>query len=360
MDPLVVSSYGTASSRGGSHGVSYFQLLGLEREPFSSSPDPHILFLSAAHRAALYRLRIAIKLQRGLCVVIGDVGTGKTTLSRRLAQLLPQDGPIDVHVILNPYFESDQQFLLALMDVFHVKASDPAPPLRVMLSAIERYLLTRAVDAGRIVTLVIDEAQRLSPSNLEMLRALLNYETHDVKLLQLILMAQPECLPMLQGIRNLWDRISLKHVLHPLDERETGEFIVFRLAQAGFPGAPLFSKDAIRDIYVATQGYPRRITMLCHDALEQLVMDQQSVVSVELIRGLLGREREMLARVHPSTPPHALLRKAKHVGSLGMSPHETTPHVPRTLPTGLHWQGAVESQPEPAARALILKTPEAA
>ncbi|MDP3704137.1 MAG: AAA family ATPase [Candidatus Omnitrophota bacterium] len=276
--------------------MSYYKLLGLDREPFSTSPDPQFFFLSAAHRAALYRLRIAVKLQRGLCLVLGDVGTGKTTLSRRLAQLLPQDGPIDLHVVLNPYFESDQQFLLALMESFHLDVPTPTPPIRSMLAAIERYLFGRVVENGRIVTLLIDEAQQLSASNLELLRALLNYETHDTKLLQLVLMAQMECLPTLRSIRNLWDRISLKYVLNPLDERETKELVAFRLSQAGFTDRePLFTEDAVRAIYDATQGYPRRIALLCHDALERLVMDHQPTVSVELIRTLVGRERELQA-----------------------------------------------------------------
>ena len=274
--------------------MSYYKLLGLEREPFSTSPDPHFFFLSAAHRAALYRLRIAVKLQRGLCLVLGDVGTGKTTLSRRLAQLLPQDGPIDVHVILNPRFESDQQLLLALMEAFHLEAPQPLPPVRVMLAAIERQLFARGVEHGRITTLLIDEAQQLSPSNLELLRALLNYETHDTKLLQLILMAQLECLPILRGIRNLWDRVSLKYMLNPLDERETKALVLFRLAQAGFRDRePLFTDEAIREIYDATQGYPRRIALLAHDALERLVMDHQPVVSGALVRSLVSKEREL-------------------------------------------------------------------
>ena len=278
----------------GSRGVSYFKLLGLEREPFSTSPDPNFFFLSAAHRAALYRLRIAVKLQRGLSLVLGDVGTGKTTLSRRLAQLLPQDGPITLHVILNPYFESDQQLLLALLDAFHLEVPSEPPPIRVTLSAIERYLFTQGVEQGRIVTLLIDEAQRLAPSHLELLRALLNYETQDTKLLQLVLMAQLEFLPTLRTIRNLWDRVSLKYVLNPLDERETKELITFRLEQAGYRDRePLFSDEAVREIYYATQGYPRRIALLCHDALERLVMDNHPVVSAALIRSLVGKEREL-------------------------------------------------------------------
>ena len=276
--------------------MSYYKLLGLEREPFSTSPDPQFLFLSAAHRAALYRLRISVKLQRGLCLVLGDVGTGKTTLSRRLAQLLPQDGPIDLHVILNPYFSSDQEFLSALMDSFHLEPPGASASVRTMLSVIERHLFSRTLDDGRIVTLLVDEAQQLSPSNLELLRALLNYETHDTKLLQLILLAQLEFLPTMRAIRNLWDRISLRYVLNPLDERETRAMIEFRLRQAGFTDRqPLFSEDAIRAIYDATQGYPRRIALLCHDVLERLVMESQPVATPEVIRGLLSRERELQA-----------------------------------------------------------------
>ena len=275
--------------------MSYYKLLGLSREPFSTSPDPQFFFLSAAHRAALYRLRIAVRLQRGLCVVLGDVGTGKTTLSRRLAQVLPQDGPIDVHVILNPYFESDQHFLQSLMEAFHLDVPAPLPPVRAMLSAIERHLLTRSVDEGRTATLLIDEAQQLSGSNLEVLRALLNYETHDTKLLQLILMAQLEFLPSLRAIRNLWDRISLKYVLNPLDERETKELVLFRLQQAGFTDREaLFTDEAMHEVQLATQGYPRRIALLCHDALERLVMDHTPVVSGALIRSLASQERQLL------------------------------------------------------------------
>ena len=273
--------------------MSYFKLLGLEREPFSTSPDPQFFFLSAAHRAALYRLRISVKLQRGLCLLLGDVGTGKTTLSRRLAQVLPQDGPIDLHVLLNPYVTSEEQFLAALMETFHLEMP-ASPSVRTMLGAIERHLFTRGVEKGRIVTLIIDEAQQLPLEALELLRGLLNYETQDVKLLQLILLAQTDFLPTLRGIRNLWDRMSLRYVLNPLDERETKELIHFRLAQAGFRSRePLFADEAIREIYYATQGYPRRIALLCHDALERLVMDSQPTVSADLIRRLAGREREL-------------------------------------------------------------------
>ena len=274
--------------------MSYYKLLGLAREPFSTSPDPDFLYLSDAHRAVLYRLRIATRLQRGLHVVLGDVGTGKTPLSRRLAQLLPQDGPIDLHVILNPYFESEQQFLLALMEAFHLEPPREAASVRALLSTIERYLFQKGVDQDRIVVLLIDEAQQLSAPSLEILRALLNYETTEKKLLQLILMAQLEFLPTIRTQRALWDRVSLKYVLNPLDEREMIAMIQFRLRQAGYAGRdPLFADEAFQEIYLATQGYPRRIALLCHDALERLVMEGRAIVSADLIRDLAGHERAL-------------------------------------------------------------------
>lgn len=292
--------------------MSYYRLLGLSCEPFSTSPDPHFFYLSAAHRAALYRLRIATRLQRGLSLVLGDVGTGKTTLSRRLGQLLPQDGPIELAVILNPYFESDQQLLLALAEAFHLDLPQEPPPLRVLLASVERYLFQRGVDEEKIVVLLIDEAQQLTESNLEILRALLNYETADKKLLQLILMAQLEVLPTLRTQRALWDRVSLRYVLNPLDERETEAMIEFRLRQAGYVGREmLFDEEAFQEIYLATQGYPRRIALLCHDALERLVMDGRASVSPALIRELAARDKALsLAHAPACAAPGAAGRLA--------------------------------------------------
>ena len=270
--------------------MSYFTVLGLEREPFSSSPDPAFLFLSEEHKAALCRIQIAVALRRGLCVLMGDVGTGKTTLSRKLARILSEDSDVCFHMMLNPYYSTDRQFLQKLSAILHVEVPAQATSLDCM-EAIERFLFQRGVEEDRTVVLLIDEAQILPDFVLEILRILLNYETNDYKILQLVLVGQLELLPRLSRTPNLWDRIALKYVLNPLGHEEVREMIDFRLRQAGYKEKEsLFSDEAVELIYQYTQGYPRRMALLCHNALESLVMHDRRVVTAETIRGLIRQD----------------------------------------------------------------------
>lgn len=276
--------------------MSYYKLLGLTCEPFSTSPDPAFLYLSRPHRAALYKLRIALELKRGLSMVAGDIGTGKTTLARRLSQILFQDERIDFHLILNPIYREEKDFLKALMDAFGLPTEDGENGTVENLASIERYLFQKGLEEDKTVVLLIDEAQQLSRRALEILRALLNYETNEHKLLQVILFGQRELVSRLTDVPNFWDRISTKITLPPLEERETFEMIDFRLRQADYSGSgPLFTHQAVERIYRKTHGYPRRITMLCHDALEYLVMMDERQVTEKIVRGLYEREERLLA-----------------------------------------------------------------
>lgn len=272
--------------------MSYYRLLGLEREPFSTSPDPAFFYQSPRHHAALYRLGVAIRLRRGLSLLVGDVGTGKTTLSRRLYLLFAQQPAVTFHVLMNPAYNADQEFLDALLDSFHIPRTPEttATPSRA-LQRLESELFRRAQEEGSTLVLLIDEAQKLSDGALELLRILLNCETNEHKLLQVILVSQQELLPRLQAIRNLWDRIALKQYLGPLDEAQTHAMIHFRLEQAGYRGRrPLFTDDAIRALYGQTHGYPRRIAMLAHDALEYLVMYDLRQVDGPVMAALTRRD----------------------------------------------------------------------
>ena len=269
--------------------MSYYKVLNLEKEPFSTSPDPLFFYRSQSHDSALKRLEITIRLRRGLSVVIGDVGIGKTTLSRALIQAFKGEENFIFHMILDPNYKTEFQFLSSLIKMFGTK-----PEFRSTLDykdAIEKYLFQKGVDENKIIVLLIDEGQKLNANQLELLRMLLNYETNEYKLLQLVILSQTELLPRLRKIKNFMDRIALKYIINPLDETETKEMVTFRLKQAGYDGAEsLFTDDAIKLIYEHTQGYPRRISLLCHDCLEALIMNEEARVSRDLVDKMIQEE----------------------------------------------------------------------
>ena len=271
--------------------MSYFTAIQLEKEPFSTSPDPEFFYLSWAHRTALNRLEISLRLKRGLSLILGDVGTGKTTLSRTLFQIFSGEEDYIFHMILDPDFRSEYQFLSHLTKLFGV-----SPFFRSTIDlrdAIEKYLFHKTVEEHKTVILLIDEGQKLSQPYLEILRTLLNYETNEEKMLQLIILGQMELLARISKVRNFMDRVSLKYIINPLDEVETGEMINFRLRQAGYKGAQgLFAREAVKKIYDYTEGYPRKIAMICHQAVEHLIMQDLETVSADLVEGLIARDRD--------------------------------------------------------------------
>ncbi|MFA5143373.1 MAG: AAA family ATPase [Candidatus Omnitrophota bacterium] len=269
--------------------MSYYEILGLNKEPFSTSPDPAFFYRSSAHSTAIQRLEIAIRLKRGLSVILGDVGIGKTTMSRALLQNFANDDDYIFHIILDPTYKSEFQFLTSLSKMFGIK-----PDTRSTLDykeELEKYLFRKGVDENRTVVLLIDEGQKLSTPFLEILRTLLNYETNEYKLLQLVLVSQMELLPRIKKIKNFYDRIALKYIINPLDLDETKEMVEFRLIEAGCdPTRKVFTDEAIESVFEYAQGYPRKTSIICHNALEALVMHQKSVVDSALISKIIDRE----------------------------------------------------------------------
>jgi len=275
--------------------MHYYRILGLEKEPFSTSPDPHFLFLSNEHDSVRTSILIQLHLRRGLNVVLGDVGTGKTTLSRKLVQELGEREKFIFHVTLNPTYETEREFLGALIRNFQVPFSpnnNYEAPVSEMRDAFEKFLLYKTTAENKVITLIIDEAQKLSMEALESLRILLNYETNEYKLLQLVLLGQLELHSKIMNMQNFYDRIDYKFTLNPLGYEETKSMIEFRIKQAGYSGLKkLFDDEAIMDIFHYAKGYPRGIIRVCHNCLRELVMSKsRTVVDKDMVTNVIAKD----------------------------------------------------------------------
>jgi len=261
------------------------RILNLGREPFSNSPDPDFFFGSRRHRECLARLELSIQTRRGLNVVVGEVGTGKTTLCRRLLRRLSADADMVVHLLMDPGFRSPREALAAVMACLSLEI-DPEAGEVARKEAIKSALFAQGVDRGKTVALIIDEGQKIPPFFLEILREFLNFETNRHKLLQIVIFGQPELEARLAEQANVLDRVALLHRLFPLSRGEVRELIDFRLRRAGASGGAeiFFSKAAVWAVWRATRGYPRRIVDLCHQCLLAMILEDRPGVDMRMVR----------------------------------------------------------------------------
>jgi general secretion pathway protein A len=273
--------------------MDYFNILSLNREPFSNSPDPDFFFQSQQHRQCLQKLELALRLRRGLNVVIGAVGTGKTTLCRELIRKFSEDDDIETHLILDPDFAGPVEFLAAVAEMFEGKRPATNADQWEIKEAIKQSLFRKGVDKNKTVVLIVDEGQKIPIDCLELLREFLNYETNEYKLLQIAIFAQTEFEETLAGHANFADRINLKHVLGPMAFKDTRAMIQYRLAQSQQgqkKAASLFTLPAFYAIYRATGGYPRKIIHLCHQCMLGIIIQNRSRVTRSLVRSCVDRD----------------------------------------------------------------------
>ncbi len=243
----------------------YLAFFGLNEKPFSITPDPRYLYLSERHAEAMAHLLYGIHEAGGFVQLTGEVGTGKTTIVRSLLAQAPKNA--EIALILNPRMTAPE-FLLTICEELGIGVPDSATQsLKDLVDILSGYLL-RAHAAGRRVVLVVDEAQNLAPEVLEQVRLLTNLETNTQKLLQIILIGQPELRELLarNELRQLAQRITGRYHLSPLSAEETTAYVRHRLRVAGAT-ADIFNRFALEEIYRLSDGVPRVINVICDRAL---------------------------------------------------------------------------------------------
>jgi general secretion pathway protein A len=268
--------------------INYFQL---SENPFSLTPDPRYLFMSERHREGLAHMLYGVQQPGGFVQLTGEIGSGKTTLCRCLIKQLPPD--TEVALVLNPRLTAIE-LLATVCDELRIPYPAETSSIKVFIDALNRHLL-EAHAQGRRTVLIIDEAQNLHPDVLEQVRLLTNLETSQEKLLQIILIGQPELLSLLNGkkLRQLAQRITARYHLQALSRPETYAYIRHRLLVAGRRD-PLFSNGALRWVYRVSRGMPRVINVVCDRALLGAYARDKRRISAAIVRRA-SRETQGLA-----------------------------------------------------------------
>jgi general secretion pathway protein A len=264
----------------------YASFFGLSEKPFAITPDPRYLFMSERHAEALAHLLYGITEAGGFIQLTGEVGTGKTTIVRSLLERMP--GHADVAVILNPQL-TPLQFVLTICEELGIFVRDEdATSIKDLVDILNKRLLEAHANGRRIVV-IVDEAQNLSPETLEQVRLLTNLETRSQKLLQIILIGQPELREVLSRVelRQLAQRITARYHLVPLSRDETSAYVNHRMRVAGCNVA-VFSKAALHEVHRLSGGVPRIVNVICDRALLGAFTQETHHITPALIRGAAG------------------------------------------------------------------------
>jgi putative secretion ATPase (PEP-CTERM system associated) len=266
----------------------YNHYYGFQEKPFSLTPDPHFLYLSKVHKRALAYLTYGLQDKKGFITITGEIGAGKTTIIQALINGL--DTNTTVARVINTKVSSLQLLKMIVRDFGIENGADSKEDL---LEKLNQFLLTQ-YSMGHNVVLIIDEAQNLEPPILEEIRLLSNLETEKDKLLQIILVGQPELREILRlpGLKQLRQRITVSYHLSALSSEEVGEYIKHRLAVAGLEERELFAQSAVQEVYNVSGGIPRLINIICDAALVTGYINECEQITGKLVKGVIS-ELEM-------------------------------------------------------------------
>ncbi|MDP2938889.1 MAG: AAA family ATPase [Candidatus Omnitrophota bacterium] len=258
----------------------YETFYGLREKPFNVTSDPAFFFLSKRHKEAFSHLIYGINERKGILLITGEIGTGKTTLCKTLLDKL--DKKIKTAFILNPNFSETQLLQLIVEDLGIIPKNKTKMSL---ISSLNKFLLQETSQGGN-VALIIDEAQNLKANQLEQIRLLSNLETDKEKLLQIILVGQPELNQklVLTQLRQLNQRIAIRYHILPLEKDELKEYIAYRLNVAGSNGTIEFTPEALEEIFIFSCGIPRLTNVVCDRALLSGFVKETKKISYEIIK----------------------------------------------------------------------------
>jgi general secretion pathway protein A len=280
----------------------YLQFFGLKETPFSLTPDPAFVYLSAAHRDALAHLLYGVGQggAGGFVQLTGEVGTGKTTICRCLLEQVPDE--TQVALVLNPLM-TPRELLATICEELGIETADISDSNKLMVDALNKYLLEQHA-GGRHVVVVIDEAQNLSPEALEQVRLLTNLETAKEKLLQMVLLGQPELRQLLQrqNLRQLSQRITARYHLAPLNQEETLAYVKHRMQVAGAQRNP-FRRSAMRALYQRSGGVPRLINIIADRSLAGAYARESGNVTPAMVNAAANEVQPSETRVRSSRWP---------------------------------------------------------
>lgn len=263
----------------------YTAFYGLKKEPFHTTPDPNFLYLSPSHKEAMGAIIYGIERRKGFIAIFGEVGVGKTTIIRAYLEQTSDRKQKTVY-ILNPVVS----FHELLLDIFRSLELVPSGnDTAEMVNQLQEFLIQEYRSESTVV-LVIDEAQNMPVKTLEQLRLLSNLETSTDKLIQMVLIGQPELHTVLEHptLKSLQQRIALRATIQPLNPQESQSYIEHRVALASVTGAPVFTQGAMKTIIREAHGIPRKLNIICDNALITGYGKQRKPVSISEVREVLA------------------------------------------------------------------------